>query len=171
MKKIRILKKNLSMVIRENRSDQQLQKVLACILVITILVLSLGSIQGTFGLFSRSFFFSDSAQAAKYDVVITAPEEFWSEQDESVFEYYFLSEVDIQALVFQITNNGDIDIICRPNINADIKYRIYVAEEECTEFIVETKETVSFWLIIAPNGLDTNISNSELFIDIQQLEG
>ena len=40
-----------------------------------------------------------------------------------------------------------------------------------TEFTVAANETVNFWLIIAPHGLDIDIRNAEFFVDIQQLEG
>jgi len=133
---------------------------------------SLGITQRTLGIFSQSFVVNDSASAALFDIVITAPKEFLSEQGESDFEYHFLSDIDIQGFAFQVTNKGETAILCVPYINGDIVYRIYVGEEGCTEFCVEANESVSFWLVIAPDGLDSNIiSNAKFFVDIQQNEG
>ena len=156
---------------RKIRISTEKKKLLAAFLIFVILILSLGITQGTLGRFSRSFILTDSATAAKFDVIITAPREFWTQQGESDFEYLFLSDTDIQGLVFQVTNNGETDILCKPYVNNDITHRIYLKEELVTEFTVATNETVSFWLLIVPDGLDTNIRNVGFFVDIQQLEG
>ena len=143
---------------------------IAAFLIVFVLILLLGITRQTFGTLSRAFIVSDSAEAAKFDVIITAPEEFWPEHGESDFEYHFLSDTDIQGLVFQITNNGETEILCKPYINSDITYRIYVDGEAVAEFCAAANETISFWLIIAPDGLDTVVRNVELFVDIQQVE-
>ena len=145
--------------------------ILSEFLILVLLGLSLGTIQGTLGKFVRSFTTSDSAAAAKFDVAVTAPEEFWLEQGEYTYEYYFLSKTDVRGLNFQIHNNGEVDVLCTPHINNGIIYRFYVAGEESTEFIVKAKETVDFWLVIAPAGLDTAVKNTALFVDIRQAEG
>ena len=146
-------------------------KSLATFLVFVILIFSLGITQETVGRFSRAFVPTDSATAANFDVIITPPKEFWAEQGTSIFEYHFLSGTDVQELVFQVTNNGETDILCEPYINSNITYHVYVEGEVCTEFHVEANETISFRLIIAPAGLDTQIRNVELFVDIRQIEG
>ena len=153
------------------KMNTQNKKILAVFLVTVILVLSLGMTQETLGKFSWSFLRSDVAKTAKFDVEITGGEAFWWEQGERVFEYHFLSDTDIQELTFQITNNGETDIRCKPSITNGVTYRIYVAEEVCTDFVVAPKETVNFWLVIAPDGLDANIRAAKFFIDIQQIEG
>ena len=160
-----------SILLQRIKPSLQKQKNLLFFLVIPLLVLSLGTVQETFGRLSQVQTVTDSATAAKFDLTITTPKEFWSEQGENFFEYYFLSDTDIQGFYFQVENNGEADLLCRPYINNDITYRIYVDEEECTEFIVSAKETVNFWLIISPNGLDTNITYAELSIDTWQIEG
>ena len=146
-------------------------KLLIVFSILVILVLLLGITQGSLGKFSRSFMMDDSAVAAKFDVVITAPEQFFVEQGEGVYEYGFLSDMDFQELSFQVTNNGETEILCKPHINNGITYHVYVAEEMCIDFIVPAKETVSFLLVIAPDGLDTNIKDAQLFIDVKQVEG
>ena len=156
---------------RKIRISTEKKKLFAAFLIFVILILSLGMTQGTLGRFSRSFILTDSATAAEFDVIITVPREFWPQQGESDFEYHFLSDIDFQGVAFQVTNNGEAKILCTPYINNDITYRIYVEEEICTEFIVAANETVSFWLVIAPDGLDTNVRNAELFVDIRQMEG
>jgi len=156
---------------RKAKISTEKEKLLTALIIFVILILSLGITRQTFGMFSLSFVLTDSAMTAEFDVIVTAPKEFWSEQGESDFEYHFLSDVDIQGFAFQVTNNGAAEIRCKPYINNDITYRIYVEEEACTEFIVAANETVSFWLVIAPNGLDTNTRNAEFFVDIWQMEG
>ena len=171
MKMRGIKQRSLFKMPRKTKICTEKRKPLTAFLTFVILILSLGMTQQTFGMFSRSFIVTDSAVAAEFDVIITAPKEFWSEHGESDFEYHFRSDIDIQGFVFQVTNNGEAEILCKPYINSDITYRIYVEEEACTEFIVAANETVSFWLVIAPDGLDTNVRNAELFIDIRQMEG
>jgi len=105
---------------------------------------------------------------AKFDVIITAPE---MDPDEGFFEYRFLSDTDVKGFVFQVINNGETDILCNPYIDDVLMYRIYVEERECTEFVVPANETISFWLVLAPIGLDTNVKDIKFFIDIHQMEG
>ena len=165
------MKMNNQKILQKAKMSTQNKKLLAAFLVTVILLLSVGLTQKTLGKFARSFMRSDVAKAAKFDVEITGTEAFWWEQGERVFEYHFLSGTDIQGLSFQITNNGETDMRCKPYITNGITYRVYVAEEVCADFVVAAKETVSFWLALAPNGLDTNIRDAEFFIDIQQMEG
>ena len=171
MKRNTIKWRNLSRAFRKIKLGKQKYELLLCLLILVFLLLLFGLIQGTLGKFSRSFLLMDSAAAAKFDVVITSPKEFWPEQGKSVFEYYFLSATDVQGLAFQVTNNGETDILCKPYINGDITYRIYIAEEVHSEFVVVAKETVTFWLMIAPDGLDESIRNIEFLVDIKQIEG
>ena len=171
MKMRRMNQKILSKMLHNAEISTEKKKLIVAFLVFVILVLSLGITRQTLGIFSRSFVVADSAMAAKFDVIITTPTEFESEQGESNFEYHFLSDIDIQGFVFQVTNNGGADILCKPYINSDITYRIYVEGEAVTGFHVAANETVSFWLLIAPDGLDTNVRHAKLLIDIQQMEG
>ena len=160
----------LLVISRKIKTGYEKKKLIAAFLIFVILFLLLGITRQTLGIFSRSFVLTDSAMAAKFDVMITAPKEFWPQQGDSNFEYRFLSEMDFRGFVFQVTNNGEAEVLCKPHINSDVTYRVYVEEEARDEFIVAAKETVSFWLIIAPDGLDANIRNAELLIDIQQME-
>ena len=147
------------------------KKLFAASWFFVILILSLGITQQTMGILMRSVVLEDSASAAKFDVITIAPKEFWSEQGNDIFEYHFLSDTDIQSFIFQVSNNGETEIVCKPYMDSDITYRIYVEEEMVTEFIVAVNETVSFWLAISPDGFDTDIRNVEFFVDIQQMEG
>ena len=149
----------------------QKYKLLLVLAILLVLVFLLGIAQGTLGKFSQSFGMADSAVAAKFDVTITAPDEFSIEQGESVYEYRFLSDIDIQRLTFQVTNNGETAVLCKPHINNGINYRVYSADELHIDFIVPAKETVDFLLAITPDGLDTVIRDATLFIDIKQVEG
>ena len=152
------------------KASTQRQKILLTFLILILFVLSLEMIQGTLGRLSRAFILTDSAQSAKFDVIITTPEEFWLEQGENLFEYHFLSVTDVRCLNFQVYNNGEADILCTPHINNGVKYRIYISGTEYPEFIVKSKETVNFQLLIGPEGLNTTIKDAELFVDIRQPE-
>ena len=172
MRMNRIKQKLLSAISRDARISNKRMNILAIFLIFAILILLLGIMRQTLGMFSRSFVITDSAMAAKFDITITAPKEFWLEQGEGDLEYYFLSDTDIQAFVFEVTNNSEAELFCKPHITtSDITYRIYVEDEAVTGFRVAAKETVNFWLIIAPAGLDANIKNAEFFIDIRQMDG
>ena len=171
MKRFSIQRRLLSITPRNSSSGVRRKKRIAVFLMAAVATLAFAMTQGTLGRFSRSFLSVDSAAAAKFDVSITTPDAFWPEQGERVYEYRFLSGTDLQELAFQITNNGETDILCRPYISNGVTYRVYLAGEECGEFAVASGKTVDFGIVIAPDGLDTNIKNAELLIDIQQREG
>ena len=147
------------------------KSIFSIVCMVAVLVLSFGMLQGTMGKYMRSRMLTDAAAAADFDVTITPPKEFWTVQNDHIYEYHFLSPVDLQGLAFQVSNNGETPIRCRPHINSNITYRIYVAGEERVDFHVAANETVAFWLVIAPDGLDTTIQNATLYVDIQQMEG
>ena len=146
-------------------------RALSGLLVLVSLVLALGMTQGTLGRFSQAFLVSDSALAAKFDIDITLPDAFIREQDGDLYEYYFVSAADIQTLAFRITNRGEAAVLCSPQINNGVMYRVYVAAAEQPEFVVKAGESVEFSVLIGPAGLDTNIRDAALFIDVRQLEG
>lgn len=148
----------------------QNREMLLCFLIVIFLVLSFGLMQRTLGKYVQSHLVRDFAVAAKFDIVLTVPDEFRAEQGKPSFDYRFLSPTDIKLLHFQAYNNGEVDVLCIPSISSDIKHRIYLLEEEVTEFIIKAKETVCFQLLIGPEGLDTNEKDVQFFIDIQQLE-
>ena len=164
-------KKILLQTFRKIKTALQNRKSPAAFMILIILVLTLGTMQGARGSFSRSFTTGDSALAAKFDVIITVPEGFVTENDEQLFSYYFISLVDVKLLNFNIYNNGEADVICTPHVNNDIMYRVFISEIESPEFEVKAKEAVSFQLLIGPGGLDTKITEAELFVDIRQVEG
>ena len=154
------------------KSQGQLKvKIIATTLLLILFILLMGTIQETLGKYTRSFVFTDSALVAKFDVSITTPEEFWPNQGEYILEYHFLSAIDIRSFTFQIHNNGEAEIICIPYINDNILYRVFISGVESPEFFVKPKETVEFQLLMAPDGLDENIREAELIVDIRQVEG
>jgi hypothetical protein len=163
----------LSTIFQKIKRRPQQQPRHSAFLILGLFLLSLGLVQVTMGRFLWVSAVGDSAAAAKFDVIITAPKEVWTEAGENIFECYFFSAVEIRGFAFQVANNGETDILCKPYIDngSNILYRIYMAEEECSEFVVAPSESVEFWLIIAPIGIDTTIKTAELFVDIQQMEG
>ena len=158
-------------MLKDTINSPERRHILILTLIFVLFILSLGLTQGTLGKFSKSFSLIDSALAAKFDITITTPEEFRFEQEAGFFEYRFVSYTDIKPLSFQVSNNGEFDVLCIPHISDGLNYGIFTSEGEFTEFVLKAKETVSFWLVLLPVGLDQNILETEFFIDIQQLEG
>ena len=147
------------------------QKIISIFLLLIFFVFSIGTTQETLGRYLKTLMAADSAPVARFDVIITAPEEFKSEQGENFLEHYFISNTDVKAFALQVYNNGEADVLCIPHLSSDTSYRIYVSEMECAEFLVKTKETVDFWLIVGADGLDTNVKEAKFFVDIRQVEG
>ena len=170
MKINEIIQKILLTVLHKIKMNPKTCIILLLFPVLFLFVCSIGITQKTIGRFSQAFFVSDSALAAKFNVVITATEEFTEEQDENLLEYHFLSALEIKGFDFQVFNNGEEDIICIPQVSNEITHRFFISGVQCSEFIVRAKETVNFRLLIAPDGLDGNTKEAAVFIDIQQIE-
>ena len=145
-------------------------KNLYTILVLVMIVLTLNLFTNAWGKLTSSFGLRDSATAAKFDVEIEAPADFWPIDGENLLEYYFLSAIDIKGLGFGVINRGETNVLCVPQVNNGIKYRVYVDGKEQAEFTVKAKEKGNFWLVIDPAGLDKNIKEAEFFIEIRQAE-
>ena len=156
---------------KKKKMSLQLQKAFSTFFVFGLFVLSLWMIQGTFGKFVYAGINSDSAIVAEFDVIITAPEGFGSGQGAKAFDYFFIDSTEVAVFDFQVYNGGETDVLCTPRVTNDVLYRVYISGTECTEFVVRTKETVVFKLLIGSEGLDVNLKDAELHIDIQQLEG
>ena len=155
---------------RKAKADTKTLRFFAGVLVLVILALSLAMTGGTLGKYVHSFLSMETAVVAEFDVTITAPDEYVSNHGEVFYEFYFFSDTDIRGLTFQVTNNGETDVLCRPEVSGDVYYKIFVAQEERAEFVVGIGETVSFWLVVGPDGLDTTLRDADFFIDIQQAE-
>ena len=162
--------KNLFVIFRRIRTISQKQRILLIFLLLVLSVFSAGMFQGTLGMFSQSSVASDTAVAAKFDVIITPPEEFVIENNEVLFNHWFLSDFEIKGLNFKVYNNGETDIICTPYINDDVKYRIFVSGIERKEFVVKTKESLIFLVLIASDGFSALSKDVKLFIDVRQLD-
>ena len=155
---------------QENKRPQSPKAVMLSLLL-GLLLLSLGIGQGTLGKFLKAFIISDSATPATFDVLITIPNGFSPEQGKLVFDHRFLSSSEVKVLNLQAYNNGEVDVRCTPYVNGGIMHRIYVSGEECTEFVLKPMETVLFQLVLGANGLDENVKEAQLIVDIQQMEG
>ena len=140
-------------------------------LVSVLTLVSFGLFQDTLGGYAKNNTIEDEAYASKFEVVITPPEEFSIEGNESFIEYCFLSMYDIKALNFQVYNNGEVDVICAPYIDEDIFYRVFISEVEQSEFVIKAKETISFQIYIGSNGLTTTEKPAKLTVDIKQFDG
>ena len=171
MKRGKSIPNRLSKIVNKNRANIQGHKALVILLIFVLLILSIGMIQGTLGKFAHSFIKTESATAAKFDIVITTPEEFVTENGITSFENYFHSNYDVKILEIHVYNDGETDVLCTPYITDGIFYRIFIDMEERTEFVLKPKESETFYIGIGAFGLDTNITEAGFYIDVQQIEG
>jgi signal peptidase I, archaeal type len=164
-------RKRKILVVKRRRKPAfaSLKRAFSTFLTFGLFVFSIALIQGTMGRYVHTVTVSDSAKAAVYDIVITAPEGFTS--DTNTYEHYFISKIEVARLNFQVYNGGETDVLCTPHVSNDVKYRVFLDEIEYTHFIIRTNETANFWIFIGPEGLDVSVWDAEIFIDIRQLEG
>ena len=151
------------------RLKLQKQIVLAILLILILLVLASGMVQGTLGKFADSFIIDDAALVAKFGVTITTPQEFLIEDGTTSYEYYFPSPGQAKVLVFQAYNGGEVDVICNLQIMGDLHYSLHVNREEQTEFVLRTEESAEIVLIIYPVGLSIDVTEVEFFLDTKQI--
>ena len=174
MKFCAIKSKKLSVIrviSQKAKNDPQMRIVAVTLLILALMVLSLGTVQGTLGKYSKSFPLTDLALISKFDVEITAPEEFVPAQGGEFLELQFPSSTDTKAFSFQVSNNGEVAVVCTPHINNGVEYHILVSGAACTEFVVNAQKTVNFLLVVGAGGLGGNIKEAKFSIDIKQLEG
>lgn len=150
------------------KSVQNRQSIFIVFLVMGLLILSMGLMPSTLGRFVQNIPIFDSASAAKFDVTILPPNEFFTEQEDMVFYYHFLSGTEIKDLDFKIFNNGETDVICTFHINNGITYEIIQFDVEHPILLVKANSSVDFKLRLFPGPLNTNITDADFFIDIQQ---
>ena len=126
---------------------------------------------GTLGKFVCSFTGTDSAEAAKFDIEIIAPEEFAFISDDNPYQYSFSEQDETKELDFKIINKKDVPVICTPYIDNHEGYEVYAAGSPCGSFIVEAGKTVDFKIIIMTAQLNENAQSAALVLDIQQFQG
>ena len=163
-------KKHL-MIYRQTNTIPKKQKALLFFLALAFFILSISLFSETLGKFSLSFTASYTASVAKFDVIITPPEEFSVENDEYSFNHWFLSDFEVKGLTFKMYNNGETDVICTPHILGDVYYRVFIAGIEYTEFVIKTKESLDFQVVIGAEGLSALPKDTNLFIDLKQAKG
>ena len=134
-----------------------------------MLLLSFVAVPMTRGMFLQTEGSADYAFAAKFNVIITLPEEFKPVNGENILEYYFASDNEVKVLNFQIYNNGETDVICTPHISGGIVYRAFISGQEVTEFTLKTKETVNFHILMSAEGLSADARDAALFVDVRQM--
>ena len=139
-------------------------------IIAALILFMFGLARETQGRFFMSFAAGDTATAAKFDVVITAPAEFLLVQDERVMDYRFLSIKDVKLLNFTAQNNGEVDVVCTLAMAGEVNHRIYVMQQERDSFTLKAKEMVAFQIIIGPEGLDATVRSARFFVDIKQAE-
>ena len=143
------------------------------ILAVTILVVTVAvvcTLPTTFGRFVRSFSVNDSAVVAKFDVVITVPEEFDGGFEQNDYQHSFFEREGQMVFDFTVTNNGEVDVNCNPYI-IGVLYSILVSGEPRNEFIVKAGESVEFQLVIVAFNLTKGTTEADFIIDVEQYIG
>jgi len=138
------------------------------LLMLSVVVLRM--LPETLGGFAQVLSTKDSALAASFNIELTASKEL-ENPGTDYYWYYFPTGQELKALNFEVTNKGEIAVMCAPHINNGIEYRVYIDNTVKPEFVVEAGEAVSFWIVIAADGLDLSPIDAALVIDLQQAEG
>jgi hypothetical protein len=124
----------------------------------------------TLGRFMQSFHLSDSALVAKFDVVITMPEEFDNSSDKNHYQHSFFDREEMTVFDFTASNNGEVDVNCAPYI-IGVPYSVFISGQSQSEFVVKAGESVDFQLVIAAFNLTTGITKTEFIVDVKQYIG
>ena len=144
------------------------QNLIYILVLFMTLAASIYTIPNAFGNFARMVNGSDSAFAAKFHVEVTAPGELDLISGENLYSHYFPMEGGSLSFPFTIHNNSEVSVICRPHIDGVLHY-IIVDYEILDEFSVHVGETVDFRVIIMSEGLSADITETSLFVDIEQM--
>ena len=142
----------------------------ACAAIIFTLCLSaILTVTDTLAKYTYTFFGTDSAKAAEFDIEITEPSELDTNSTDNPFKHHFSEKEEIKLLGFSVTNNREVAVRCAPSIDGGVSYEIAVSGEVCESFNVGIGETVDFQVIIMTDGLKINPIQAKLVLDIQQL--
>ena len=147
------------------------RKTVYLFVLLLLLTLAFYALPGTLGSYIHTFYRSDSANTAKFNVVITAPDELSELGTDNSYHYYFPADDTTKTLDFTAGNFGETTVICTPHINNGISYRIFVSGELQNDFVIPIGESVDFQLVILAAQLDAEIKEASFFIDIEQLGG
>ena len=154
------------MMINKNTTRKKVIYILALIVLLAAVV---HTVPDTFGQFVQSVKMKDAAFVAKFDIAVTAPDELDSILINEKYQHYFPMTGDQVFFTFNIRNNSEVFVLCRPYINNGIAYHIIVGDELKSEFTVGIGESVDFQLVIMSEGLSVKITEANLFVDIKQL--
>ena len=147
------------------------RKLLYVIILLILTSVTIYALPKSLGSFVQVVTRQDSASAAKYDVVITIPNEFNMISDNNHYSHSFLTKDEMKPFDFKVTNNGEVDVLCTPYINDTIAHLIYVDGETVAEFVVLAGETITFQLLIVAIDFDAGVTQTEFFVDVQQWKG
>ena len=146
------------------------QKVLYILSAIILVAVVACTFTITLGRFTRSFSADDSAVVAKFDVVITVPEEFDGGSEQNDYQHSFFEREGQMIFDFTVTNIGEVDVNCNPYI-IGVLYSILVSGEPRSEFIVKAGESVEFQLVIVAFNLMKGTTEADFIIDVEQYIG
>ena len=130
-------------------------------------IFTLFTLQTTFAKFAKFATVNDTATAAKFDLEILPPSEF----NDGKFHHYFLSNEEIKILDFEMSNNGETDLVCVPTLSGGLNYSVFSGGEEKSELILPRHEALSFQMHIFANGLTATPTTVDFYIDVTQFEG
>jgi hypothetical protein len=164
------MKKRLNTWRRTDRIFKNQKKLSVCLILILFL-LSLSFFQSTYGRFFRMYTSGDATIAIKFGIEITPIEFFADKDNETTPHIRFIYDTDVWTSSFQVKNSGETVVVCTPQINVDISYKVLVSEEEKINFIINPGETVVFQILVYIEEWTNVPQEASICIDIQQAEG
>jgi len=87
------------------------------------------------------------------------------------YSYYFPSEAGLKTFSFNVRNQGEVSVVCRPYISGNVQFFVIADDREQTEFIVRPGEQTAFHVVILSAGLSTSELETSLLVDIEQIQG
>jgi len=119
----------------------------------------------------RSIQGADAAAAAKFAVRIEAPPELAFASPESAYQHYFPHVNAEKSFDFTLHNEGEVTVRCTPRITNGVQYRVCAAGADKESFVLRSGESAAFQLTILTEGLQLEITQAALTVDIEQVKG
>ena len=146
------------------------KKVFLTLILFLFSVIMINIIPNTLGFMLQRFNGINSASAAKFNIVITTPNEFDTISENNYYKHGFMEEGEIKSLNFSVSNNGEVDVLCIPYISGNVNYHLIVSDEIKNEFALKIGETKDFQIVIMSDGLNAGVTHASIFIDVKQFE-
>ena len=132
-----------------------------------LLVLVLMTLPGSLGRFLAGGRLSDSAYMAEFAVRV-AP--LGALPRGEAADLRLFEAGGPRGLAFEAVNGGEVDVCITPHIEG-VWFETWVEGHPTADFSVAAGETMTFWVVIHPDGLSELETETALWLDIRQKEG